>query len=135
MSKNITEKNIKKTVEDTFGNSTNFVFLLGSAGTPKFQTESDIDIAVHWKKIPPFDEVRKIQGQLEEIFERSVDLVSLNETDLIFGRQVLETGRLLIRNEPGSLLQWKMDQLGRYPDFKMAREIIEKNILKRKRYV
>jgi predicted nucleotidyltransferase len=113
----------------------NFAYLMGSAGTERFHEESDIDLAVHWKVEPEFSEILKISAALSQSFNREVDLVSLNRIDLIFGRQVLETGRLLFCSEPGIHLQWKADQLSRYPDFKFTRGPIEKNILVRKKYV
>jgi len=59
----------------------------------------------------------------------------LNTIDIIYGIQVVDTGRLLLNKNPGLLLDWKAKQLSRYPDFKASRAIIEKNILNRKKYV
>jgi predicted nucleotidyltransferase len=112
-----------------------FAYLMGSAGTERFGAESDIDIAVYWKKSPSLEELAPIRTQLEAYFNREVDLVSLNGVDLIFSRQVLETGRLFICESAGLHLQWRADQLSRYPDFKFSRKIIESNILNRKKYV
>ncbi len=112
-----------------------FIFLMGSAGTDKFHDKSDVDIGVFWK--PSTDEKNKqiCARNLEDKFGREVDLVSLNKIDVIFGRQVLETGRLILNHSPGILLDWKMNILSAYPDFKVSRKIIEDNILNRKKYV
>ncbi len=131
----ITEIQIRAELERQCGHLVNFAYLLGSAGTERFHAESDIDLAVHWKTIPQFSDILKITRELSNVFNREVDFVSLNTTDLIFSRQILETGRLLFCSSPGVLLNWKVDQLSRYPDFKYTRAPIEKNILNRKRYV
>ena len=72
---------------------------------------------------------------LEEKFGHNVDLISLNNIDIIYGIQVVDTGRLLFNNNAGLMLEWKTMQLSRYPDFKVSRAIIEENILNRKKYV
>ena len=135
MSDSITTDSIKTVLESLLIDQIEFAYLLGSAGTERFQSESDIDLAIYWKKIPEFSEMVEIKAKLEDHFKRDVDLVSINTTDLIFSRQILETGRLLFCRSPGLHLQWKADQLSRYPDFKYSRKIIEDNILNRKKHV
>ncbi len=131
----ISETHIKNEVELQFAQLIDFAYLLGSAGTERFHHESDIDIAIFWKKIPEFSIITKMVSQLSEKFGSDVDLVSLNTADPIFSRQVLETGRLLVCYSEGIHLNWKINQLAQYPDFKISRRIIEENILNRKRYV
>jgi predicted nucleotidyltransferase len=136
MKKPLTQIQIGQTLEHLLTNQVEFAYLLGSAGTERFHTESDIDLAIFWKKEPKLPELSSISNELtEKLNDHDVDLISLNTADLIFSRQVLETGRLLFCNSPGLHLQWKADQLSRYPDFKFTRAIIEKNILNRKKYV
>ena len=126
---------ISQILTETLIQEAEFVFLMGSAETERFHAESDIDVAVFWKT--SCDELKKKQclQTLEEKFNRDVDLISLNKIDVIFARQVLETGRILFTNSDGMLLKWKMEQMSDYPDFKASRKIIEDNILKRKKYV
>lgn len=126
---------ISKTIIEILGSSTEFVFLMGSAETARFNTESDIDVAAFWKTSVTKEQINLCWRTLEEKFNRDVDLVSLNNTDVIFARQVLETGRLLVNNSSGLLLGWKVKILSDYPDFKASRKIIEDNILNRKKYV
>jgi predicted nucleotidyltransferase len=135
MSNTITELQIQNEVEKHISLPFDFLYLLGSAGTERFTASSDIDLAVYWKTPPDFKTLVSISAALENHFQREVDLVSLNIADLIFSRQVLETGRLLICRSPGIHLQWKAEQLSRYPDFKYSRKIIEEKILNRKKYV
>ncbi len=111
-----------------------FSFLMGSAETERFNKESDIDVAVFWKTSCDPEQIKACQRIIEEKFNRDVDLISLNKINVIFARQVLETGRLLFCNSDGLLLNWKMQKLSDYPDFKFSRKIIEDNILNRKKY-
>lgn len=132
----ITLEKIKSAVNDTTGDLSEFCFLLGSAATPRFRQDSDIDIAVFWKKDSiDFDLKIKTINELEDRLGHEIDLITLNNIDVIYGIQVVNTGRLLVNNNPGLLLDWKSQQLSRYPDFKTSRSIIEKNILNRKKYV
>jgi predicted nucleotidyltransferase len=127
---------IQSIVDQTISNLSDFCFLLGSAATPRFRQDSDIDIAVYWKDGEiGFDLKLKIMNELEDKFGHDIDLISLNNIDVIYGIQVVETGRLLVNTNPGLMVEWKAKQLSRYPDFKASRAIIENNILNRKKYV
>ena len=112
-----------------------FAYLMGSADSDRFHSESDIDLAIYPK--PGIDDLNlaQLKSKLEEEFSRDVDLVSLLGVDLIFGRQVIETGRIIFIHNPEIHLRWLADQLSRYPDFKFSRAIIETNLLTRKKYV
>lgn len=135
-SEQITLEKIRSAIADTIGKLSEFCFLLGSAATPRFRQDSDIDITVFWTNGEiDFDLKLKVLNELEDKLGHDVDLISLNAIDVIYGIQVVDTGRLLINNNPGLLLDWKTKQLSRYPDFKASRAIIEKNILNRKKYV
>lgn len=134
--KQISFENIQSVVIDVIGNHAEFCFLLGSAATPRFRQDSDIDIAVFWENGEiDFNLRLKVMNELEEKLGYDIDLISLNNIDVIYVIQVIDTGRILINNNPELLLDWKAKQLSRYPDFKMSRLIIEKNILNRKKYV
>lgn len=129
-------KKIQLSLEQVLDEHAEFCFLLGSAATPRFRQDSDIDIAIFWKDDDvKFEFKLKLINELEEKLGHDIDLITLNNIDVIYGIQVIDTGRLLINNNPGLLLQWKAVQLSRYPDFKASRSIIEKNILNRKKYV
>ncbi len=114
-----------------------FIYMMGSFGTDRFNDQSDLDFAVFWKNIPEFNELIKIKFKFEDRFQRDVELVSLNKIDIIFAAQVLETGRLVFLNESnkGEHLNWRAQKMSEYSDFKFSRKIIEENILVRKKYV
>jgi predicted nucleotidyltransferase len=132
----ISFEKIQSIVEQTIGNLSDFCFLLGSAATPRFREDSDIDVAVFWRNGDiDFDLKLKIMNELEDKLGHDIDLISLNNIDIIYGIQVVDKGRLLFNTNPGLMLEWKAKQLSRYPDFKASRAIIENNILNRKKYV
>jgi predicted nucleotidyltransferase len=126
---------IKETAESVLVNRFRFVLLLGSAATERFNINSDIDLGVYFNVKCTYDELARLRGQLELIFDRECDLVQLNEVDLIFSRQVIETGRELAMADRSFFNIWRAEQLSRYPDFKISRKIIEDNLLRRKKYV
>ena len=132
---NSTPINISETIKTVLNDLAEFCYLMGSAETEKFNTDSDVDVAVFWKKDISEDQKNNCHIVFEEKFKRDVDLVSLNKIDVIFARQVLETGRLLFCHSKGFHLNWTMEQMSIYPDFKFSRQIIEKNILNRKKHV
>ncbi len=132
---NTTHSNISTTIINKISDLVEFVFLMGSAETERFNEQSDIDIAVYWKLETTDEHKRKILFELQDLFGRDVDLVSLSNIDDIFAMQVLDKGRILINNNQGLLLQWKVEKMSKYPDFKFSRKIIEENILNRKKYV
>ncbi len=121
MSAIITTENIGARLSELAAAEIAFAYLLGSTGTERFHSESDIDLAVFWKKVPAFSRIQEIQEALTMTFGVEVDLVSLNSIDLIFAWQVLETGRLLFCSESDLHLQWKMNQMSQYPDFMCSR--------------
>jgi len=127
-------ESLRETVSRILAPHAAFAFLVGSAATPRFRPDSDIDIAVYWYD-QNFEEKYKVLDQLVGEYNRDVDLISLNDIDVIYGRQVLESGRLLLDQDAGLLLDWKAKQLSAYPDFKRTRSGIEENILRRKKYV
>ena len=139
----LTFSQIEATTKQILGEYALFCFLLGSAATPRFNKESDIDLAVFWNPSIINSDINDVDfklkltilNKLEEAFLHDIDLVSINNIDVIYGIQVISTGRILINNDPGKLLEWRAHQLSRYPDFKTSRSIIEKNILNRKKYV
>lgn len=133
--KELTPELVRNAIEVALKGSYHFALLLGSVGTDRFHNESDVDIAVYFKKELSHDELSKFSIRLEEEFDRDCDLIQLNKIDPIYARQVLTTGRELSVIDRSFFNLWKAEQLSRYPDFKQSRKTIEKNLLKRKKYV
>lgn len=137
MSTKLDYQTVIQSVLDDISAEAEFIYLMGSFGTERFNDQSDLDFAVFWKKVPDFSGLVKIKSKFEDLFLRDVELVSLNKIDIIFAVQVLETGRLIFLDESkkGELLKWRSQKMSEYPDFKYSRKIIEENILVRKKYV
>jgi predicted nucleotidyltransferase len=131
----LTLDQIKQSVEKILTGKYHFCFLLGSAATPRFNDESDLDLAVYFKEAQSFKELSHYSLKFSEEFDRECDLVQLNSIDPIFARQVLETGRELSMANRSFFNIWKSGQLSQYPDFKASRKIIEDHLLNRKKYV
>jgi predicted nucleotidyltransferase len=112
-----------------------FVFLLGSFGTERFSEDSDIDLAGYFQEPLTWELRMKLTQLLSQLLLREIDLVDLKKIDPIFGKQVVETGKVIFSKSAGQLLAWKMQILSVYPDFKKSREVIEKNLLRRKKNV
>lgn len=130
-----TFEEIRSQVTESLMGYADFVYLVGSAATKRFQKESDIDLAVYFKKEPKHKDYLKLVSELEESFQREVQLAVLNKIDPIFGQQVLENGRLCFESDPKKHLEWKVKQMSIYPDFKRSRKVIEDQLLNRKKYV
>lgn len=131
----MTFEEIRLKLQPFLKGKTRFAYLLGSAGTPRFHAESDIDIAAHFDKKMSLADLIKVKGQLEDTLGRDVDLIDLNEIDPIFARQVIENGRILWNQDPGIHTLWRINSLSKYEDLKISRKIIEDQLLKRKKYV
>lgn len=128
-------QDIKSAVEEVLAGQYIFAVLLGSAGTERFNFESDIDLAIYFNENPEFKKMSKWNFELSERFDRDCDLVSINRIDPIYARQILETGRDLSVLDQGFYNVWKAEQMSLYPDFKESRKIIEDQFLNRKKYV
>lgn len=112
-----------------------FVYLMGSYGTERFNKSSDIDVAAYFKNEPTWLELQSIKNKIETQLSHDLDLVSLNHIDPIYGRQVLENGRLLYCADDALLLSWKVKTQSVYFDFKFSRKIVEDNLLRKKKNV
>jgi predicted nucleotidyltransferase len=132
----LTFSEIQSAVTGIISDKAEFCFLLGSAATPFFRDDSDVDIAVYWTNEDiPISKKAEVSSELSDRLGREVDLISLNDIDVVYGIQVIDKGRILLSQNPGLMLQWKANIISQYPDFKASRLIIEENILKRKKYV
>lgn len=125
---------IRLSVERHLTAKARFVYLLGSAGSARFTAESDIDLAASFIKPAAFEEMAELRAAIESDLGKDADLTDLNAADPIYGRQVLETGRLIVNNDPEERLKWEVRQLGFYPDLKFSRKGIEAALLTRKKY-
>ena len=102
-----------------------FAFVFGSFGTPGFGPESDLDVAVSFRRaLPPMDLV-SLAGRLETAAGRRVDVVDLRRADPVIAMQVLRNGRPILVAEPRALAEFQMYTPSRYFDWKITRRPIE----------
>ncbi|MCX6089258.1 MAG: nucleotidyltransferase domain-containing protein [Candidatus Atribacteria bacterium] len=109
------------------------VFLFGSfvKGIP--HEESDIDLGIYFRKVPPTTEFLHLWDSLSEHLQREVDMVLLNTTDPIIRMQILKYG-VLIKKDPRAYSDFFIRTLNEYDDLKYYRKEIEKNILRGRIY-
>ncbi|MCX7842359.1 MAG: nucleotidyltransferase domain-containing protein [Clostridia bacterium] len=79
-----------------------FAVYFGSYGTPYFNSESDIDIAVLSSKTLSFEELNNLLSDLILYHRKSeIDLVNLLDADPLLKAEIAEKGRLLYESEEG----------------------------------
>lgn len=107
-----------------------FAFLFGSALTKYFRPESDLDLAIYLGRKIQTQEFLHFKENLEEHFRNNYnfDLVLLDTADPIIAMQVLEAGKLLIKDDIDEFINFKARMISQYIDFKMDRKIIEDSL-------
>lgn len=73
-------------------------FLFGSAATAREIPESDVDVAVWFDKGYTLEAVNRMQGEIESLLHRSVDLIVLNSARPTIAWAALRGKKLLIRD-------------------------------------
>jgi predicted nucleotidyltransferase len=106
-----------------------FAYLFGSAARDQLTPKSDIDCAVYIKNFT--SEFKKIEFlyEINDFFDRPLDIIFLNDADIIITMQVLANGELIINDAPRATIEFKALKIGQYIDFKMSRKIIEDNLM------
>ena len=130
----VTQEQIDRIVgflDERFGLDT--LWLYGSEAQGTAQAGSDVDLAALFRCRPEPLEVLDARTDLEEILQREVDLVDLDQTSPILGMQVLKYGRLLADRNPGRRHIAFGRILGLYEDVKILRREGEKELFRRMR--
>ncbi len=102
-----------------------FAFAFGSFGTPRFGSESDLDVAADFGRRLPSREFLDLSSRLSARVDRTVDLIDLRAADPIISMQVLRTGRPFLVRDPGALAVFRMTVPSRYFDWKASRRPVE----------
>ena len=79
----------------TFFKNAEAIYLFGSFANGTFNENSDIDIAVLYKKKVDRVELFKMQNTLSLKFERDVDLVDLQDIDDVFAYEIINHSKKL----------------------------------------
>ena len=75
------------------------IYIFGSYGTERYNSESDIDIAFSAKKEVSKEVMRKLWYELVENLSQEVDLIDINNCGLIIKKEILLKGRLIFESE------------------------------------
>lgn len=105
-----------------------FAFVFGSYGTPRFGTESDLDLAADFGRKLSAGELLEISSALSRRVDRSVDLIDLRSADPIISMQVLRTGRPFVVRDRHAFELFRMTAISRYLDWKLCRRPVEEAI-------
>lgn len=73
-------------------------FLFGSAAAGRLIPESDVDVAVWFAGEHTLDDVNKMQGEIEDLLHRNVDLIVLNSARPTIAWAAMRGEALVIRN-------------------------------------
>ncbi len=109
-------------------------FLFGSAVKGRLTSESDIDIAILFEKIPDAFRIHQLSQIIGQKLKREIDLVVLNQASPILRMQVLKNGTLISSGDSMSYSDFFTDTIKQYEDLKRIRRPIEENILKGRIY-
>jgi len=103
------------------------VFVYGSFASGGVKKSSDIDVAILTEEddIITFMDKSRMSLELEEITNRTIDLVSLNKVSSILQMQVLKKGKLLFCSDKALLTQFQVRVVREYIDLKRIRKPIE----------
>ena len=126
---------LKENLEEFSLQRTNFllVFLFGSFAGGFGTDESDVDVAIMFKKVPDFYELSDLQEQLSRCAGKEVDILILNTASPIIKMQVLRYGLLVMRDKR-AYNDFFVSTLKEYYDLKYLRKEIEENLLKGRIY-
>ena len=95
-------------------------WIYGSYGTPYQTPLSDLDMALVFQpgKVPDFRRELTVYGEIQDILhEDDVSVTVINRSPVIFQFRVLETGRLLVSNDPVALADFVERVLIKHGDY------------------
>jgi len=124
------KQNIIQSLVAVLSGKAEFALVFGSITNENFNEQSDIDVAVYL--YPEFNTKEKkidLRKEIINFFNRSTDLIFLNDADIIITMQALANGSLIINENPSHFIILKAQKISEYIDFKISRKIIEDNML------
>lgn len=109
------------------------LWLYGSQAEGTARADSDVDLAVLFRRRPRSLEIFDARSELEELLRRDVDLVDLDQAPPILAMQVLKHGRLLVDRNPRRRHDAFSRIVSLYEDVKILRRESERALFQRMR--
>ena len=116
-------------LDQRFGLDTLWLFGSEAAGTAR--SDSDLDLAVLFRRCPAAIEILDARGELAETLRRDVDIIDLDQASPILGMQVLRHGRLLVDRDPRRRYAFFSRTVSMYEDVKIVRREAERALFAR----
>ena len=106
------------------------ILLFGSYARNSQNAESDVDLAIKVKKEIQPQELFEIKRKLEDIFEKDVDLIDLNNTQDGIRYEILMNGVTIYVKDDLKFELYKLDMYREYLELNESRKTIIDNIKK-----
>lgn len=106
------------------------ILLFGSYSRNSQNAESDVDLAIKVKKEIQPKELFEIKRKLEDIFEKDVDLIDLNNTQDGIRYEILMNGVTIYVKDDLKFELYKLDMYREYLELNESRKSIIDNIKK-----
>ena len=106
------------------------ILLFGSYARNTQNSESDIDLAIKLKKEIQPKELFEIKRKLEDILEKDVDLIDLDNTQDGIRYEILINGIIIYVNDEFKFELYKLDMYREYLELNESRKEIIDNIKK-----
>lgn len=110
-----------------------FCYIFGSLAYGKFNSESDVDIAVYLdekKSDDFFDKRLDLISEISQILGIEADILVLNTASLFLKYVVLREGKLIFSRDESQRIDFELKTINNYFDFKPVLEKYYKRILK-----
>lgn len=107
------------------------LWVYGSEAADRARADSDVDLAVLFRKPPAPVELLELAGRAGVLLDRPVDLVDLDDASPILAYQVLEHGRLVVDRDPSRRYRFTAGVPARREDLLIHRRPIEQRLIAR----
>lgn len=107
------------------------LWVYGSEAAGRARPDSDLDVAVLFRKQPSAVEAAELRAEAEVSTGRPVDLVDLERVSPILAFQVLRHGRLVVDRDPARRHRFTASAVGRREDVLLMRRPIERRLVQR----
>lgn len=101
-------------------------YLLGSAASGRLRSDSDVDIAVLPVRGTSLSAVERLDlaADLENLTGRMVDLGILHTGNLVYAKEAVANGRLIIEDDPAARARFAMLTLSMFASLQETRKVV-----------